>query len=241
VVGFLNKRVYNKAFGKIVRTLGFILILVSSLLYLTKIVMSNPDLPLRNYLLMVATPVNDFLAANPNINAILSEYAMFGLVFGYLFLVFAIRKGFIVKLILTLSFLVLLVNAVFAGSTYLLPQALALEFPLWLTNVLNPLEALYLSLVSVSEYIIPGVAAAVPFFLWVVYAYKKPGRLSLLLLRAGSILLFLAVLAVAVEQLFVPSLADLAIVGTITLIFYVLNYTFAVLGSVLGVLGFFRK
>jgi hypothetical protein len=240
-VGFLNKRVYNRAFGKIVRTLGFLLILVSSLLFATKIIISNLDLPFRDMLLMGATPVNDFLAANPDINAILSEYAMIGLVLGYLFLVFAIRKGFVVKLILTASFLVLLINAVFAGSTYLLPQAYALQFPLWLTNVLSSLEPLYTSLVSVSEYIIPGVAAAIPFFLWVVYAYKKPGRLSLLLLRAGSILLFLAVLVVAVEQLFVPSLADLAIVGTVTLVFYTLNYVLAVVGSLLGVLGFFRK
>ena len=61
------------------------------------------------------------------------------------------------------------------------------------------------------------------------------------MLRLGSITLFLAIAMLIVKNLFVPSLADVEIYGTITTVLYILTYLLNAIGGLFGTLGFARK
>jgi hypothetical protein len=231
----MNKRVYNKAFGKIVRTLGFLLILVSSVFLAVQLILTYQTLPFIETLVPFADMVNDVVAPY----AFLSEYAVLALIVGQIFILWAIRRGLILRVLLTVTLVFLFVENSFAGESVLVP--IAVDSPDWLGNVLGFIEGPFDQLVALSEYIIPGVTVAVPFLLWVLYAYKKPGRISLFMLRLGSITLFLAIALLIVQELFVPSLGDVEIYGTINTVLYILTYLLNALGGVFGTLGFARK
>ncbi len=179
--------------------------------------------------------VNDVVAPY----AFLSEYAVLALIVGQIFILWAIRRGLILRVLLTVTLVFLFVENSFAGESVLVP--IAVDSPAWLGNVLGFIEGPFDQLVALSEYIIPGVTVAVPFLLWVLYAYKKPGRFSLFMLRLGSITLFLAIAMLIVQELFVPSLGDVEIYGTINTVLYILTYLLNALGGVFGTLGFARK
>jgi type IV secretory pathway VirB2 component (pilin) len=231
----MNKRVYNKVFGKIVRTLGFLLILVSSVFLAVQLILTYQTLPFIDSLVPFADMVNDVVAPY----SFLSEYAVLALIVGQIFILWAIRRGLILRVLLTVTLVFLFVENSFAGESVLVP--IAVDSPSWLSNVLGFIEGPFDQLVALSEYIIPGVTVAVPFLLWVLYAYKKPGRFSLFMLRLGSITLFLAIAMLIVQELFVPSLGDVEIYGTINTVLYILTYLLNALGGVFGTLGFARK
>lgn len=231
----MNKRVYNKAFGKIVRTLGFLLILVSSVYLAAALINTYQALPFISTLLPYADMINDFVAPY----AFISEYAVMALILGQIFILWAIRRGVILRVLLTVTLLFLFVENSLSGISVLVP--ITVDSPAWLPNVLGFIEGPFQQLVAFSEYIIPGVTVAVPFFLWILYAYKKPGRFSLFMLRLGSITLFLAIAMLIVKNLWVPSLADVEVYGTITTILYILTYLLNAIGGLFGTLGFARK
>ena len=231
----MNKRVYNKAFGKIVRTLGFMLVLISSVFLAVELILTYQTLPFIETLLPYAQMVSDFTSQY----AFISQYAVLALVVGQIFILWAIRKGLILRVLLTLTLVFLFVENSFSGQSVLVP--IAVDSPAWLGNILGFIEGPFEQLVALSEYIIPAVTVAVPFLLWVLYAYKKPGRFSIFMLRLGSITLFLAIAMLIVKNLFVPSLADVEIYGTITTVLYILTYLLNAIGGLFGTLGFARK
>jgi len=231
----MNKRVYNKAFGKIVRTLGFLLILASSGYLATNLILEYQTLPFIDNLLPFATIADGYLDSVPQV----AEYAGLALVVGFILILWAIRKGIILRVLLTVVLLVGFIESSINGTSPLVP--ITLGAPSWLAGVLAMIEPYVDQLTALSPYVVPGIAVAAPFLLWVLFAYKKPGRFSLLLLRLGSIVLFLAVAMLAVQTLFVPSLADIEIYGTINTALYILTYASFLVGSVFGVLGFSRK
>jgi hypothetical protein len=235
----MNKRVYNKTFGKIVRTLGFLLILISSVFLAVQLILTYNTLPFISTIEPYAIMVNDILASQGSIATIISEYALIGVIVGQIMILWAIRRGLILRVILTVTFVFLFVENSIAGESVLVP--IMVDSPAWVAGVLDLVRQPFEQLVALSEYIIPGVTVAVPFLLWVVYAYKKPGRLSIFMLRLGALTLFLSILALIVTELFVPSLADIEIVGTIVTVLYILTYLLNALGGVFGVLGFARK
>ncbi|MDY0074706.1 MAG: hypothetical protein WC992_02505 [Acholeplasmataceae bacterium] len=231
----MNKRVYNKTFGKIIRTLGFLLILVSSVFLAVKLILTYQTLPFIENLLPFATSIDNAIQSY----AFISEYAVMALILGQIFILWAIRRGLILRVLLTVTLLFLFVENSFAGQSVLVP--IAVDSPAWLGNVLGFIEGPFEQLVALSAYIIPAVTVAVPFFLWVLYAYKKPGRFSVFMLRLGAITLFLAILMLIVKELWVPSLNDVEIYGTITTVLYILTYLLNAIGGLFGTLGFARK
>jgi len=231
----MNKRVYNKALGKIFRTLGFLLILAASGYFATNLILENLTLPFIDNLEPFATIADGYLDSVPQV----AEYAGLALVVGFIFILWAIRRGIILRVLLTVVLLVGFIESSINGTSPLVPITLAA--PTWLAGVLAAVEPYVNQLTAISPYIVPGIAVGAPFLLWVLFAYKKPGRFSLLLLRLGSITLFLAVAMLAVKTLFVTSLADVEIYGTINTALYILTYVSFLVGSVFGVLGFSRK
>jgi len=231
----MNKRVYNKTFGKMVRTLGFLLILASSGYLATNLVLEYQALPFIDNLLPFANIADGILDQYP----IVAEYAGMALVVGFILILWAIRRGVILRVVLTLVLLVGFIESSINGTSPLVP--IALSAPSWLAGVLTSVEPYINQLTDISPYVVPGLALAVPFLLWVLFANKKPGRISILLFRLGSTVLFLAIAMLAAQTLFMTSLADLEIFGTINMAFYILTYIAFLIGSVFGVLGFARK
>lgn len=235
VVVYVNKRVYNKTFGKIVRTLGFLLILVSSVFIGTVLVLENDTLPFIDNLTPFAQMADGILANIP----LIADYAGLGLVVGLILLLWAIRKGFILRVLLTVVLLFGFIESSISGTSQLVPVTLA--SPSWLSGVLSMIEPFVEQITAMSPYVIPGVGVAVPFFLWILFAYKKPGRFSLFMLRLGSIALFLAVAMYAVANLFVASLLTVDIYSTIEIMLYIITYLLFVVGGAFGTVGVTRQ
>jgi len=232
----MNKRVYNSTFGKIVRTLGFLLVLVSSLYIATFLVIQNSTLPLVGNILPFAEIIDDMIDSLP---AFIGDYVGLLLIVGLLMITWAIRRGIVLRVLITVLLLFGYFESAINDSSSLAP--IILDQPAFMTSILDLVEPFYDQIVGLSEYVVPGAMLAAPMFLWALFANKKPGRFSVLMLRLGSIALFLAILMLQVGELF---LADLALENwylTVQTSLYLVTYLAFLVGSVFGVLGFSRK
>lgn len=226
----MNKRVYNKTFGKIFRTCGFLLILVSSIYFGANLVIAYSDLPLMNFLLPFANMIDGIIGF-----PFIVEYAFLMLIVGLIFVIWAIRRGFILRILLTFVLLVMTVYAMSQPIVYM--TFLAIDMPAWWATVLgfaNPLLDQFLALHGAVG---PAVVLLVPALLWITFRNKKPRRLSIFLMRLGSIAMLVATLMVIVSEDFFTDLQSFAIYETIYLLAYIFTYLFYMVGSVFGILG----
>ncbi len=114
---------------------------------------------------------------------------------------------------------------------------LAIDMPAWWATVLgfaNPLLDQFLALHGAVG---PAVVLLVPALLWITFRNKKPRRLSIFLMRLGSIAMLVATLMVIVSEDFFTDLQSFAIYETIYLLAYIFTYLFYMVGSVFGILG----
>jgi len=230
----VNKKVYNKAFGKIFRTLGFLLVLASSVFIASVLILENDTLPFIDKLIPLAQLADGNLANIP----LIADYAGLGLVLGLILLLWTIRKGVILRVLLTVILVFGFIESSISGTSQLVPVTLA--SPSWLAGVLTLIEGLVDRITAMSPYVIPGVAIAAPFLLWVLFNNKKPGRFSLFMLKLASTILFVAVIMFVVANIAVTSLLTVSIYNTIEIMLYIVTYLFFVVGGVFGVLGFSR-
>ncbi|BCR36200.1 hypothetical protein [Mariniplasma anaerobium] len=232
----MNKRVYNSTFGKIVRTLGFLLVLVSSLYISTYLIIQNDTLPFVSSLLPFAQQLEGIIDTLP---AFIADYIGLFLVVGLILLTWAIRKGIILRVLITVVLLFGYLESAINSSSSLVP--ITLTNPSWMSTVLNLVDSFYISIIGLSEFVIPGVMVAAPMFLWALFANKKPGRFSVLMMRLGSIALFLAILSLVLGDLFLTTLALQNWYMTVQIALYMVTYLLFVVGGVFGFIGFSRK
>ncbi|MCD4827071.1 MAG: hypothetical protein K8Q99_04765 [Acholeplasmataceae bacterium] len=232
----MNKRVYNSTVGKVFRTLGFLLVLVSSVYISTYLVIQNNTLPFVSSILPFAETIEGVIDSLP---AFIAEYIGLALVVGLLLLTWAIRKGVVLRVLITVVLLFGYLESAINNSSSLVP--LNLVNPTWMVSVLDLVEPFYDQIVALSEYVVPGVMVAAPMFLWALFANKKPGRFSVLMMRLGTISLFLAVLSLVLGQLFLTTLALENWYITVQTALYMVTYLLFVVGGVFGLIGFSRK
>lgn len=232
----MNKRVYNGTFGKIVRTLGFLLVLVSSIYISTYLVIQNATVPFVDKILPFAEMSEDIIDKLPTF---IADYIGLALVLGLILLTWAIRKGVVLRVLITVVLLFGYLESAINNSSSLAPITLA--NPSWMVTVLDLVESFYTQLIDLSEFIVPGIMVAAPMFLWALFANKKPGRFSVLMLRLGTIVLFLAVVMLVVGDLFLGALSVESWYQTVQTVLYMLTYLLFLVGSVFGVIGFTRK
>ena len=233
---FVNKRVYNSVYGKIVRTLGFLLVFVSSVYISTYLVVQNSTLPLVSKILPIAQNIETIINGLP---AFIAEYIGLSLVVGLLLITWAIRKGIVLRVLITVVLLFGYLESAINNSSSLAPITLA--NPSWMASVLNLVDSFYTQIIGLSEFVIPGVMLAAPMFLWALFANKKPGRFSVLMLRLGTITLFLAVLSLVVGDLFLTTLAVENWYISVQTALYMVTYLLFVVGGLFGLIGFSRK
>ena len=232
----MKNRVYNSTFGKIGRTLGFLFILFSSLVIATHLIILYQSYEGVSALLPVAEQIDTMLGSLP---AFIAEYVGIMFFVGFIFLIWAIRKGFVLRVLLTLL-LVFMLGFTLIGSTGPLTPAIILS-PAFLDSILLQLLDLYLKIMDISEYIIGGITLVIPLLIWYVCAKKKPGRISLFIIRVAATFLFLAVAMLLVATEFANAMLTNNLYIQIMVSLYILTFLLLTLGSLLGVLGFFKK
>ena len=232
----MKNRVYNSTFGKIGRTLGFLLILFSSVVIATQLILINQAYEGISALKPFADQVAEILDSLPEF---LGEYVSTMFFLGFIFLVWAIRRGFVLRVVLTVLLVFMLGYTMFSFTGPITPVLLG--FPTFLADLLVQLTDLYQKIFDISEYIFFGIALAIPLLLWYVFANKKPGRIPLFLLRVGATFLFLAVAMLGVASEFVTSMLTNALYNQVMQSLYTLSFLLFVGGSALGVVGFMKK
>jgi hypothetical protein len=118
---------------------------------------------------------------------------------------------------------------------------LPLLYPEWMEDILVSANELIIQLDNIHEYIVHAAVIAVPILLWYVFANKKPGRISLFLLRIGATFLFLAAGMLVVASEFATSMMTNDLYIQVMISLYTLTYLLFVAGSALGIVGFMKK
>jgi hypothetical protein len=232
----MNNRVSNGIFGKIIRTLGFVLLLVSSALIASQIVLANTSYSLIANLESYANMVED---ATAQLGFAVDTYALLGLIVGLLLLTWSLRKGIILRLLITVSLVFVLAEAVdnanglFAGAV--------LTAPVFLSDAVGYVSSYLDQLIAVSAYVVPGASLLAVLFLWGLFANKKPKRLSVNLVRVGMIFLLFAVIVAALPSMATATLFTASWYLIMGVVLYLLSYVFFILGSALGIIGFLRS
>jgi hypothetical protein len=232
----MKNRVYNSTLGKIGRTFGFLLIFFASVVIATYFITMFSTYEGISALLPVAESVTDILNKLPDV---LNQYITVMLFVGFVFLIWAIRKGFVIRILLTVLLLFAMTYTLinFSGHLTFLP----LLYPEWMEDILVSANELIVQLDNIHEYIVHAAVIAVPILLWYVFANKKPGRISLFLLRIGATFLFLAAGMLVVASEFATSMMTNDLYIQVMISLYTLTYLLFVAGSALGIVGFMKK
>lgn len=229
----MNKRVYNKTVGKIFRTLGFLLILVASLVFISELILVS-DLAFLASIEPIASNISGLLPAA------VYEYVGLGLIVGLLCLVWAIRRGFLLRVLVTVLLVVTLAVQVNSGVSFL--SGMNVVAPSWLDSAVAAVSGPLDQLLAISEWIEPGVALFSVMLLWGVFANARPKRFSIFFVRVATITLFLGIVLYGLQaNLSTSTFVSATWYVTILNICYLLSYALIAGGSVFGVLGFYRK
>lgn len=231
----MKNRVSNGVFGKTLRTLGFIILLVSSVLLFSQLILTTSN-SVSDFLEPYAELVDDFASS---LGFAVLEYAILGFLVGLLLIIWVIRKGFILRVLITVSALFVLVDiivnqsALFTGL-YVMPAS-------FLESAAGSIETLFNDLVAVSKYIVPGVVLLLTLCLYILFANKKPRRLSIRALRVSMFFLILALIVRGLPLFVTFSFSTSSWYLMIDFILYSLFYGFVIVGSAIGITGFFRS
>ena len=228
----MNKRVYNKAVGKIFRTLGFLLILAVSLVIAAE--------------LIVATGITFLQVAEPYANQLLDllpvaiyDYLGLGLLAGFLFLVWSIRRGVVLRVLVTVVLLVVFLLESYTSVSFF--TGFLLLTPTWLDAVFNAISGLLDQLLAISVWVAPGASLFAVMLLWGVFANARPKRFSIFFIRLATITLFFGVVALALQANLTLSFATADWYLLVMYMCYILSFGLIAFGSLFGVIGFYRK
>ncbi len=228
----MKKRVYNKTFGKIVRTLGFLMVLASSLLFTAMLIDSSTASFLSSLQPMV-TQIIDMLPTE------FYHYLGLGYLVGLLLLIWAIRRGFVLRVLITIVLIGLFIIESFNMVSFL--TGYAMLTPTWLGNIINSQSALINQLLDISPWIAPGVALLAVMLLWGVFANARPKRFSLFLFRIATITLFLGVVVFALQYNLSAAFVTADWYVVILDLLYIISYALIAVGALFGTIGFYRK
>ena len=228
----MKKRVYNKTFGKIVRTLGFLLILAVSAIF-TALLIDNSTASFLSSLQPIVTEIINLLPTE------LYNYLGMGFLVGLLLLIWAIRRGFFLRILITIVLLGLFVIESYNAVSFLVGYWM--YTPTWLADFINSQSSLMDQLLDISPWIAPGVALFAVMLLWGVFANARPKRFSLFLLRFSTITLFLGVVALALQFNLTATFTTADWYVVIMDVLYILSYALIALGALFGTIGFYRK
>lgn len=205
-------------FQKVLRTIGYVLVLLSSLFFITKIMATNTELTLLSPFLGITEPINEALK-------FLNDYIAIVFAVGFLLIVFVIRSKFTFILMLIVTIAIIIFPA--AELRHL--------FGVELTNlsfIPNSLD----DIIASNKFIGPIFLVLVAAFLNLALRNKKPKRFSLFWYGIGTTILIVTTIlsAVKIEEV----IGDMGLGFPITGYLFIIIYALFSVGSVFGILGF---
>jgi hypothetical protein len=233
----MKRHVENKAFAKFIRTLGYILLLASvSLAALVLVYEESTELFMLETIRTLLNPVNDIIAQFTFID---HAYIVLGFGLGLTFLTFTLRRRYVSRVFFGFIVLASTLTLVYAEESTILP--LTFNNPEFLETALSYLSLAINPVLELTEFAIPLVSLLIVLIGWMVFATKKPKRLSTTFVRIGMISLFIAVLVVFMASAFADGFITQSLYETIQTYAYFIAFDFIAIGSLFGILGFMRK
>ena len=230
----------TSALTKLLRTLSFVILLaVFTLLQMYFLFDANTDVILLNQIQTLLQPVQDVLTNYSFLQD--GFYIASALLLGLLLFIWTVSKSVVLKVILTsvliLSYVVMLSEQVL----FIAPETLSVISPTFLDSVLDIIGPLLQELFALQA-LIPLLIIFVTFaLLTLLLAFRKPKRVSLIIVRAGFDIVLLALFVEFLKVVLIDAIIPLNIYEIIKSYSFLIGYDLVILGSIFGILGFFRN
>ena len=223
---------------KLLRTLSFVFLLsVFSLFIMHLVFETQVEFILMDLIRPLLQPFQDIITSID----ILSNtfYILSALVVGLLLFTWTVSKSVLINVFLTvtivLSYLVMLSEETLYIS-YM--ELIRPEFLNVLFDLINPLLE---ELLSLHEFVGLLIVFITFILLTLLLVFRKPKRFSLTLVRVGVDLLLLALFVEFANVVLIDSFIPANIYEYIKNYSFLIGYDFIALGSIFGILGFFRN
>jgi hypothetical protein len=223
---------------KLLRTLSFVFLLsVFSLFIMHLVFETQVEFILMDLIRPLLQPFQDIIAT---IDVLINTfYILSALVVGLLLFTWTVSKSVLINVFLTvtivLSYLVMLSEETLYIS-YM--ELLRPEFLNVLFDLINPLLE---ELLSLHEFVGLLIVFVTFILLTLLLVFRKPKRFSLTLVRVGVDLLLLALFVEFANVVLIDSFIPANIYEYIKNYSFLIGYDFIALGSIFGILGFFRN
>lgn len=229
----------TSALTKILRTVSFVvLFVVFALLQMHLLFETQIEFILMDVIRPLLQPVQDIIVSIDILGSVF--FILSGLIVGFLLFIWTVSKSVLTKVVLTivllLSYVVMLVEEIVFISV-----DLTIVLPELLDGVVDFLSTLLVPLLSLHEFV-PLLVIFVTFVLITIFlAFRKPKRLSLLLIRIGVDIILLALFVEFAKVVLVDSFIPANIYDFIKNYSFLIGYDFIAFGALFGILGFFRN
>jgi len=230
----------TSALTKLLRTLSFVILLaVFTLLQMYYLFDANTDVILLNQIQTLLQPVQDVLTNYSFLQD--GFYIASALLLGLLLFIWTVSKSVVLKVILTsvliLSYVVMLSEQVL----FIAPETLSVTSPTFLDSVLDIIGPLLQELFALQA-LVPLLIIFITFaLLTLLLAFRKPKRVSLIIVRAGFDIVLLALFVEFLKVVLIDSIIPLNIYEIIKSYSFLIGYDLVILGSIFGILVFFRN
>jgi len=230
----------TSALTKLLRTLSFVILLaVFTLLQMYFLFDANTDVILLNQIQTLLQPVQDVLTNYSFLQD--GFYIASALLLGLLLFIWTVSKSVVLKVILTsvliLSYVVMLSEQVL----FIAPETLSVTSPTFLDSVLDIIGPLLQELFALQA-LVPLLIIFITFaLLTLLLAFRKPKRVSLIIVRAGFDIVLLALFVEFLKVVLIDAIIPLNIYEIIKSYSFLIGYDLVILGSIFGILGFFRN
>jgi hypothetical protein len=223
---------------KLLRTLSFVFLLsVFSLFIMHLVFETQVEFILMDLIRPLLQPFQDIIATIDVLSN--TFYILSALVVGLLLFTWTVSKSVLINVFLTvtivLSYLVMLSEETLYIS-YM--ELLRPEFLNVLFDLINPVLEVLLSL---HEFVGLLIVFVTFILLTLLLVFRKPKRFSLTLVRVGVDLLLLALFVEFAKVVLIDSFIPANIYEYIKNYSFLIGYDFIALGSIFGILGFFRN
>jgi hypothetical protein len=224
---------------KLLRTLSFVtLFIVFALFQLSVFFDTQIEFVFSDSLRPLLQPVQDIILSVDILTNVF--FILSGLILALIVFTWTVSKSVLLKMVLTiglvLSYVVMLVEEVLFVSI-----DLTIELPEFLDGILDFFRTLLNPLLSLHEFV-PLLIIFITFALiTLLLAFKKPKRISLTFLRIGIDIILLALFVDFAKVVLVDTFISANIFESIQNYSFIVGYSFVNIGSLLGILGFFRN
>lgn len=233
----LNKN-QTSSFTKFLRTLSFVIMFVVFSLFLMHLIFETQvEFIFMDALRPLLQPIQDIIASVEILGD--TFYIISLLIVGLLLFSWTVSKSVLFKVIFTVS--LLLSYFVMLSEEMLFISYMDLIRPTFLNAIFEVMDPLLERLLSLHEFV--GLLTVfVSFVLMTAFlAFKKPKRVSLSVVRIGVDILLIALFVEFAKVVLIDSFIPANIYAYIKNYSFLIGYDLIALGSLLGILGFFRN